>query len=29
MAGADGVIGVDCAFCSRMFPLTLDSFPAD
>ena len=26
MAGDDGVITVDCAFCSRLFPLTLDSF---
>lgn len=26
MAGDDGVIGVDCAFCSRIFPLALDSF---
>jgi molecular chaperone Hsp33 len=28
MADANGVIGVDCAFCSRIFPLTLDSFVA-
>lgn len=26
MADGHGVIGVDCAFCSRMFPLALDSF---
>ncbi|MBH1999272.1 MAG: Hsp33 family molecular chaperone HslO [Sphingomonadaceae bacterium] len=26
MADENGVIGVDCAFCSRLFPLTLDSF---
>ena len=29
MAGDDGVIGVDCAFCSRIFPLALDSFNTD
>ena len=29
MAGDDGVIGVDCAFCSRIFPLALDSFDTD
>lgn len=28
MADAQGVIGVDCAFCSRIFPLALDSFVA-
>ena len=28
MAGSDGIIGVDCAFCSRIFPLALDSFTA-
>ncbi|MFC3442644.1 Hsp33 family molecular chaperone HslO [Sphingobium rhizovicinum] len=28
MADAQGVIGVDCAFCSRIFPLALDSFEA-
>jgi molecular chaperone Hsp33 len=28
MADANGVIGVDCAFCSRIFPLALDSFVA-
>lgn len=28
MADEQGVIGVDCAFCSRLFPLALDSFPA-
>lgn len=28
MADDRGIIGVDCAFCSRMFPLALDSFPA-
>ena len=26
MADERGVIGVDCAFCSRLFPLALDSF---
>ncbi|MFD1106771.1 Hsp33 family molecular chaperone HslO [Sphingobium olei] len=26
MADDEGVIGVDCAFCSRIFPLTLESF---
>ncbi|WP_442800339.1 Hsp33 family molecular chaperone HslO [Sphingobium sp. C100] len=26
MADDNGVIGVDCAFCSRIFPLALDSF---
>jgi molecular chaperone Hsp33 len=26
MADDDGVIGVDCAFCSRVFPIALDSF---
>ena len=26
MANDDGIIGVDCAFCSRLFPLALDSF---
>ncbi|WP_257540089.1 Hsp33 family molecular chaperone HslO [Sphingobium sp. CFD-1] len=26
MADECGVIGVDCAFCSRLFPLALDSF---
>lgn len=26
MADEHGVIGVDCAFCSRIFPLTLESF---
>jgi molecular chaperone Hsp33 len=26
MADDHGVIGVDCAFCSRIFPLALDSF---
>lgn len=26
MADDDGVIAVDCAFCSRIFPLALDSF---
>lgn len=26
MADEQGVIGVDCAFCSRLFPLALDSF---
>ncbi|WP_420146261.1 Hsp33 family molecular chaperone HslO [Sphingobium sp.] len=26
MANEDGIIGVDCAFCSRLFPLALDSF---
>lgn len=26
MADEDGIIGVDCAFCSRIFPLALDSF---
>jgi molecular chaperone Hsp33 len=26
MADEEGVIGVDCAFCSRVFPLTLESF---
>ncbi|MDO7834065.1 Hsp33 family molecular chaperone HslO [Sphingobium sp. HBC34] len=29
MADEAGVIGVDCAFCSRIFPLRLDSFAAD
>lgn len=28
MADEAGVIGVDCAFCSRIFPLTLESFLA-
>ncbi|QGP79966.1 Hsp33 family molecular chaperone HslO [Sphingobium sp. CAP-1] len=28
MADDKGVIGVDCAFCSRIFPLALDSFAA-
>ena len=26
MADESGIIGVDCAFCSRLFPLALDSF---
>ena len=26
MADENGVIGVDCAFCSRLFPVSLDSF---
>ncbi|SCW93008.1 molecular chaperone Hsp33 [Sphingobium faniae] len=26
MADEQGMIGVDCAFCSRLFPLALDSF---
>lgn len=26
MADEKGVIGVDCAFCSRLFPVSLDSF---
>lgn len=26
MADEKGIIGVDCAFCSRLFPLALDSF---
>lgn len=26
MADDQGVIGVDCAFCSRLFPVSLDSF---
>ncbi|GLV24626.1 Hsp33 family molecular chaperone HslO [Sphingobium sp. Cam5-1] len=26
MADEQGVIGVDCAFCSRLFPVSLDSF---
>jgi molecular chaperone Hsp33 len=26
MAGEDGVITVDCEFCSRLFPLSLDEF---
>ena len=26
MADEQGVIGVDCAFCSRIFPIALDSF---
>lgn len=26
MADADGTIGVDCAFCSRKFPIALDEF---
>lgn len=26
MADDQGIIGVDCAFCSRLFPLKLDSF---
>jgi molecular chaperone Hsp33 len=26
MADEDGVISVDCAFCSRLFPIALDSF---
>ena len=24
MADADGIIGVDCAFCSRVFPVSTD-----
>ena len=28
MADAGGVIGVDCAFCSRVFPVTLDELAA-
>ncbi|MGW8204440.1 Hsp33 family molecular chaperone HslO [Sphingomonas sp. VDB2] len=28
MADEKGIIGVDCAFCSRLFPLALDSFVA-
>lgn len=28
MADEKGIIGVDCAFCSRLFPLALDSFAA-
>jgi molecular chaperone Hsp33 len=26
MADDQGIIGVDCAFCSRIFPLAVDSF---
>ena len=26
MADDQGIIGVDCAFCSRIFPVALDSF---
>jgi molecular chaperone Hsp33 len=26
MAGKDGVISVDCEFCSRQFPVRLDEF---
>lgn len=26
MADDNGIIGVDCAFCSRLFPIALDSF---
>jgi molecular chaperone Hsp33 len=26
MADENGIIGVDCAFCSRLFPMALDSF---
>ncbi len=29
MADEQGIIGVDCAFCSRIFPVSLDSFVAD
>ena len=29
MADDQGVIGVDCAFCSRLFPIALDSFVQD
>lgn len=29
MANDQGIIGVDCAFCSRLFPVALDSFAAD
>lgn len=29
MADEQGVIGVDCAFCSRLFPVSLDSFAQD
>ena len=28
MAGDDGMIGVDCAFCSRVFPVAVDELPA-
>ncbi len=28
MADGNGIIGVDCAFCSRLFPVALDSFGA-
>ena len=28
MADEQGIIGVDCAFCSRLFPIALDSFAA-
>ncbi|MEJ7926854.1 Hsp33 family molecular chaperone HslO [Sphingobium sp. AN641] len=28
MADSDGIITVDCAFCSRLFPVGLKSFPA-
>lgn len=28
MADEQGIIGVDCAFCSRIFPIALDSFAA-
>ena len=27
MADDQGIIGVDCAFCSRLFPVALSSFP--
>ncbi len=29
MADDHGIIGVDCAFCSRLFPVSLDSFAQD
>lgn len=29
MADDQGIIGVDCAFCSRLFPVALDSFGAN
>ena len=29
MAGDDGVIGVDCAFCSRVFPVGVGELPTD
>ena len=29
MADEEGMIGVDCAFCSRLFPIALDSFVQD